>query len=71
MFRAGEGKMQCLIGATQRKVLGKHLFIQSSNLCLFVCLIKTHETLDWFASNFDSGTRNIHGNVFNSSLRVV
>ena len=29
-------------------------------VCLFVCLIMTQEPLDWFASNFDSKTRENH-----------
>ena len=30
-----------------------NLYSHKSNLCLFVCLIITHEPLDRFASNFD------------------
>ena len=38
-------------------------------VCLFVCLIITHEPLDQFVSNFDWGTRENHGNVLNLVLR--
>ena len=31
-------------------------------VCLFVCPIITHETLDQFASSFDWGTKENHGN---------
>ena len=39
------------------------------SVCLFVCLIKAQEPLDRFASNFDWGTRETHGNVLSLVLR--
>ena len=39
------------------------------SVCLFACLIITQEPLDRFASNFDKGTRENHGNVLSLVLR--
>ena len=39
------------------------------SFCLFVCPKMTLEPLDRFASNFDLGTREIHGNVL-SFLKI-
>ena len=39
------------------------------SVCLFVFLIIIHKPLDWFASNFDWGTRENHGNVLSMVLR--
>ena len=42
-----------------------HIFVvKSCNLCLFAYSIITQEPLEWFASNFDLGTREGHGNCF-------
>ena len=38
---------------------------------LFVCPIITHESLDWFASNFDWETRENHGNVVSLVLDAM
>ena len=49
-----------------------NLFILSRNLCLSVCLSDNNsETLDRFASNFDWGTCENHGNVLSRGLRVL
>ena len=40
-----------------------YLSLLSLSVCLYVCVIITQEPLDRFASNFDLGTREIHGNV--------
>ena len=49
-----------------------NLFIQSRNLCLFVCIypIRTHEPQTEIASNFNWGTRENHGNRLNLVLSL-
>ena len=53
--------------------LGQHLYIYKFviSVCLFVCPILTQEPLDWFASNFDWKTREIHENVLSMALRFL
>ena len=38
-------------------------------VCLFVCPIITHDSLDRFASNCDKVTRQHHGNALNLCLQ--
>jgi len=40
------------------------------SVCLFVCPIITHEPLDRFASKFNWGTRENHGNALSSVLSL-